>query len=249
MKRLILIISLMLVSVYALPVFGYQASSTNYRIERDSINIGGDLSTSTNYSLEDTVGDTGTGTSSSATYKLKAGYQQMAETIIAITTPDDISLTPNIESAGGVANGSASWTVTTNNSAGYTLRIEADTSPAMKFSGGSFANYTPSAVVPDFAWSVVSTEKEFGFSPEGLDIVSTYRDDGSANCSSGTNDTSLACWDSILTSSKLISSTSTQNQTFGGTSTSVHFRAEAGSGSNPTEGSYIATLTLTAVTQ
>ncbi|MBD3252017.1 hypothetical protein GF380_06250 [Candidatus Uhrbacteria bacterium] len=52
-------------------------SSTNYAIEWDSINSGGeDSSSSTNYQLRDTVGEHGTGISSSENYTLGAGYRQ-----------------------------------------------------------------------------------------------------------------------------------------------------------------------------
>ena len=231
-------------------VGAYQASSTNYRIERDSINIGGEFSTSTNYSLEDTAGEVGTGTSSSATYQLKAGYQQMEVVMISISSPSDITLSPNINIAGGTADGNEEWEVTTNNDTGYTLRIQADTLPAMKSSGGaSFANYTPVGVVPDYAWGVPASNEEFGFTPEGFDITSTYKDKGTDTCGVGSSDTSEACWDSILTSQKTIASTSTSNTAFGGTTTSVRFRAEVGSSSNPTQAIYEATITLTAVTQ
>ena len=224
-------------------------TSTNYIIERDSINFGGELSTSTNYVLEDTAGEVGTGTSSSATYKIKAGYQQMEVVSIAITSPADVDLSPAINpSTGGTSLGSASWRVTTNNDTGYTLSIEASTNPAMKSGVNSFANYTPSGSVPDYTWSVVSTAYEFGFTPEGTDITSVYKDNGVA-CSTGSSDTSSACWDSITTTAKTISSLGVANSPTGGSTTTARFTAEAGLASSPPSGSYIATITLTAVTQ
>ena len=251
MKHKPLIIFVMALYVYALPVWGYQASSSNYRLERDSINAGGELSTSTSYSLEDTAGEPGKGASSSAIYNLKAGYQQIEDSsIISITAPSNINLSPNIGESGGTADGYAEWTVTTGDSAGYTLRIEASTNPAMQTTEEvSFANYTPGGGVPDYAWSVTASEKEFGFTPEGIDITSTYKDNGANTCGVGSSDTASACWDSVLTSTKLIASTSTPNSSFGGTITRVRFKAEAGDNSNPTQGSYVATITLTAVTQ
>ena len=94
-----------------------------------------------------------------------------------------------------------------------------------------------------------NNSKEFGFTPEGIDITSTYKDNGANTCGVGSSDTASACWDSVLTSTKLIASTSTPNSSFGGTITRVRFKAEAGDNSNPTQGSYVATITLTAVTQ
>jgi hypothetical protein len=55
-------------------------SSTNYGIEFDSINSGGDdISSSTNYRVQDTVGEQATGFSTSTNYQLQAGYRQNYE--------------------------------------------------------------------------------------------------------------------------------------------------------------------------
>jgi hypothetical protein len=51
-------------------------SSSNYRIDWDSLNAGGnEAATSSSYSIHDTVGDIATGTSTSSFYKLSAGYR------------------------------------------------------------------------------------------------------------------------------------------------------------------------------
>lgn len=224
------------------------ASSTNYQLERDSINIGGLLSTTTNYTLEDTVGELASGTSSSASFFLKAGYQQMDASYITITSPADLALTPAIsEDTGGTANGNTSWTVTTNNPAGYTLSIRAASSPAMQSSSASFSDYTISSVA-DFTWSVGSSERKFGFTPEGSHITTRYKDNGSVcNITSG-SDTASACWDGLSTSNVVIAQSSQRNDT-NGTATTVRFRAEAGSTNQPPDGNYSATVVLTAITQ
>ncbi len=52
-------------------------SSTNYRIDWDTISTGGsDTSSSATYGLRDTIGNTGIGGSTSTTYDLRAGYRQ-----------------------------------------------------------------------------------------------------------------------------------------------------------------------------
>src|SRR3989338_4507048 len=112
--------------------FAYVASSSSYRVQSDSINVGGVISTSTSYTAEDTIGESGVGTSSSASYNIKAGYQQMQEVYIAVTAPGNISLAPNIPSnGGGISNGQSVWTVTTDNSAGYSVNIRASGTPAL----------------------------------------------------------------------------------------------------------------------
>jgi hypothetical protein len=54
-------------------------SSDNYKINADSINIGGGQSSSANYKMEDTIGEAGIGDSESDSYKTKAGYQAMLD--------------------------------------------------------------------------------------------------------------------------------------------------------------------------
>jgi hypothetical protein len=61
--------------------------SSNYQIERDSLNFGGGLGSSASYVLEDTLGEIGTGRFTSASYILKAGYQQFDETTTPTPTP------------------------------------------------------------------------------------------------------------------------------------------------------------------
>lgn len=227
-------------------VSAYVAASSNYRLERDSINIGGGFSSSTSYLQESTVGEVATGYSSSTTYMLHAGYQQVDTSFISISSPADITLLPAISTqSGGQADGSAAWTVTTNSSAGYTLAIRASASPALVSGANSFADYTAAGVSPDYAWAVTTAAKEFGFSPEGTHIHSRYRDNG-ATCNVGALDTSSACWDALSTSDRTIATSGSANNP-AGTDTTVRFRAEAGSSSAPAEGSYQATVTLTAL--
>jgi hypothetical protein len=232
--------------IFATTVIAAVATSTNYRIQFDSVNVGGVLSTSTNYKIEDTTGEIATGVSTSTSYKIKAGYQQMNEVYLAITSPGDVTLSPSIPGvSGGTANGSAAWTTTTDNSAGYQLTITASTSPALESGANSFADYTLAGAVPDFTFSVATTDSEFGFSPEGSDIVTRYKDNGSA-CNTGSGDTSDRCWDPLSTSATTIAQSSTSNHP-SGVATTVKFRAESGSSHLQEEGTYTATTTVTVV--
>ena len=222
----------------------YVTSSTNYKIERDSINFGGTRSTSTNYGIEDTAGEVASGGGTSTSYTLKAGYQQI-DASISITVAPDVTLLPAIASlVGGTADGTASWTVTTDSTAGYTLTVKADTSPTLKSGANSFANYTPAGSNPDFTWSVTSSAGEFGFTPEGTDIKSTYKDDGSV-CASGSADAVAVCWDSITTSEKTVSQSTSSNSP-SGTLTLLRFKAEAGASALQAVGTYTAIITVTA---
>lgn len=225
-------------------VAAYVASSTNYRLQSDSVNFGGGLSTSTSYRMQDTLGEIGTGTSSSPTYMLKAGYQQMQETVLAVSAPGNISLAPSIPtSGGGVANGQATWTIITDNPAGYSASIRASSSPALVSGPNSFADYTPAGGSPDFIFSVAASSAEFGFTPEGIDVVQRYLDNG-ATCNTGSSETTDRCWDPLSTSPTTIAVRTTANHP-AGTTLTVKFRAESGTANIQPSGDYQATTTMT----
>ena len=226
-------------------VDGQIRSSSNYQLERDSINIGGVLSSSTNYGIQDTVGEVGTGISSSTNYTLLAGYQQPDDTYITITSPADVSMDSISGLVGGTSTSSVSWTVTTNNNSGYSLSIRAGTSPAMKSSNDEFEDYTPTGANPDFNWNVSSTEAEFGYSVESSDVVTKFKDNGSS-CNTGSNNTNDSCWYNFSTTDESISTSATANAPTG-SETKVELQAESGNSKILTAGSYSATLTVTAV--
>lgn len=239
--------SLLIAVLFPVSAWAYVASSTNYRLERDSLNVGGLLATSTNYRIEDTVGEAGTGIGTSTSYNLYAGYQQFeaAATTLTISAPADVSLSPAIsQDDGGTANGSAAWTVTTNNSAGYSLTIKAGSSPALAAGSDSFADYSPAGASPDFDFSVGDSASVFAFSPEGDHIVDNFKDDGSS-CNTGATDTADACWDGLSTTAAVIAQSGSANSP-GGTETTVKFRAAAGASKSQAAGAYQATVTVTA---
>lgn len=230
----------------ATPALAYVMSSTNYRIERDSIDMGGGLSSSTNYISQSTIGGSGAGTSTSATFNLSGGYQQMDPASISLTVPGTTALTPSIDgSVGGTASTSASLSVSTNNGAGYTLQIKASTSPALKSGSDSFADYTLAAADPEFDWSVAAGASEFGFTPEGADIATRYKDNGAACNQAGGSDTANRCWDPLTTTYNTIAQSSSGNLPLG-VATTLKFQAEAGASAAQPAGSYVATVILTA---
>lgn len=227
------------------PVMASVMTSTNYSLQSDSVNFGGGLSTSTSYTQESTAGEIATGNSGSTSYKIHAGYQQMLAVYISVST-SNVALTPAIPaSGGGVANGSTVVTVTTDDPAGYQLSISASSSPALIKGPDSFADYTPAGVNPDFTFSVSAATSEFGFSPEGSDIVARFKDNGSA-CNTGSTDTADACWSPLTTSSQTISQKSSANHPTG-SATTLKFRAESGASNTQASGVYTATSTVTAI--
>ncbi|MEI6057376.1 MAG: hypothetical protein WCQ60_00185 [bacterium] len=230
----------------SLPLVGFAMQSGNYKINIDALDVGGIFSSSPNYLNEDTVGETGAGVGSSTSYVMEAGYQQMFQTYLSLSSQGNISM-PSIGGiTGGVSTSSLSWTVTTDDAAGYGLYIQASSSPALRASSGaSFADYTPSGSAPDLTWSILSSASAFGFTPQGSDIIARYKDNGSV-CNSGSSDTAYACWDGLSTTQKLISQSVASNQP-SGTQTSVILQAQIGSAKIQDSGAYQATITVTAV--
>lgn len=228
--------------------WAYVSSSPNFRIEYDSINNEGGFSNSSNFNLEDTMGEHAIGISDSDNFKIKAGFQQMREVNLSVSTPDDVPLSPSIGGlTGGTADGQVSWTVTTDNPGGYSLSIKSAVSPALASATSSIGNYTPAGgTTPDFSWSVASSDSEFGFSPEGTDIVSKFKDNGFNTCATGENDTPDKCWYNFSTTNETISESFARNDP-SGTDTTFKLKAEVGSSHNQEEGNYTASITVTAV--
>jgi hypothetical protein len=225
--------------------FAQVRSSTNYQLQSDSINMGGGYSTSTSYQQESTAGEIATGEATSTNYQLKAGYQQMQEVYLSMSTPTDVTMTPSLPGlTGGTSNGSTTVTVTTDSPSGYSLTISAADSPAMQNGVNSIADYVEGAD-PDYSFTVTSGAATFGFSPSSIDAVSAFRDNGSL-CNVGSLDTALACWAGLTTSDTVISQGIGANHPDGATTT-INFRVGVGSNAGIAAGLYTATTTLTAL--
>lgn len=236
------------VGVTMLPVLvdGQIRSSTNYKIERDSVNIGGGLGTSTNYNVESTVGEIATGRSTSTNYLLDAGYQQLGEEeYISISSPSNINMDPINGLIGGVSTSSIAWTVTTNSGAGYTASVKASTSPALKSPLDVFVDYVPATSDPDYVWSIVASAAEFGYSVLGTDTAQRFKDNG-VSCNISTGNVAERCWDGFSTSDETIAQRASSNDP-SGTLTTLELRAEAGADRMLTADDYTATITVTAV--
>jgi len=229
---------------FSISVHAEVMSSGNYKIESDSVNFGGVRSTSTSYAVEDTMGEIGTGQATSTNFILHAGYQQMHDVYISVTPASNVMMTPPIGGVtGGTANGSTTFSVVTDNPAGYTATIKASGTPAMQSPLDSIADYGPVGADPDFAFSVAATATEFGFTVEGNDIDATFKDDG-GSCNTGLLDTPDACWTGLSTTEKSVASRISNNLP-SGTQTTLKFRVTSGSSHVQTSGTYVATTTVT----
>jgi hypothetical protein len=221
--------------------------SGSYKIESDSVNFGGARSTSSTYTLEDTLGEVGTGESSSAAYRLGAGYQHTLLNYLSLSASPDVTLSPAIGGlTGGTSNGSTTLTVVTDNAAGYQLTITASNTPAMRSGTGvTIGDYVPGGSDPDFAFTVPAGDERFGYSPEGVDIASRFKDNG-VSCNSGLGDTALSCWDGLSTSAAEFARRISGNHP-NGTQTVLNFRVGLGANAMVQEGMYYATTTITAL--
>jgi hypothetical protein len=233
-----------------LGLLAYTASSSNYLLNSDSINSGGNsYSTSTTYQIGDTVGEIGTGTSSSATYSLSAGFWTTGSSSwISLSSSGNVSLGALNGLLGGTATGSAAYVVTTNNTAGYQLIVQALTSPALRSPQSSIPDYSPGTSNPDFTFTISSsTDARFGFSPEGTDIVQRYKDNGSS-CNVGSSDTADACWDGFATTTQAVAQSASANDPNGATTT-IQYEVKLGAGRlQPSSASYSANVIITALT-
>lgn len=244
------IFSLVLLFTFATPSgFAQSMQSTNYQIEFDSINVGGARSESASYIVEDTTGEIATGPSDSTNYQLRAGYQQMNETYIALIPGGDVVLAPALGGlSGGIASGTTTVTVITDSHAGYELSIQASSSPAMKHltEPAYFNDYTPSGVSPDYQFTIPTGTSTFGFSVSGVDTVATFLDNGVDTCGVDTGNALNTCWDGLSTTPYVIARRTDENHP-AGTETSIHFRAGIDTNAVQMGGSYRATTTITAI--
>lgn len=239
-------------------VLAQVATSTNYKIIQDSINYGGGYSTSTNYGTEDTLGEAGTGYSTSTNYLMQAGYQQARdEGFISISlSAASAGLGPAIiTSQGGISGGQIGIGILTDSQAGYTLSITASSyNPTLVCSAcgagafNHFKDYYPAVSgTPDYSWVAPVSTSSFGFTAEGSDISSYFKDNGVA-CGSGNNDSSDTCWygfDYSAYANRTIASRNLPNDPVVSTTT-VKFKAESASNNAMAAGSYSANIIVTA---
>lgn len=170
---------------------------------------------------------------------------------ISIACPATEALTPNIPGlTGGTANGDVTCTVITSQSSGYNLWLKASTSPAMVSGSDNFADYTQAiSTSTDYTWSVANNAAEFGFTvatttgDTSADL--DFRNDGAANCGTGSVVDGTHCWRGLSTTDYLLASSGDETPV-GGDSTQFNFRAEVGSAKNQPTGSYSATVIATA---
>jgi hypothetical protein len=238
--------------------------SLNYSILASSINVGGlDSQSSASYRMRETIGEIATGESQSSSYKLKAGYRRMTEeelaVSISISSPADVTMSSDIPGVtgnlGSPRTGSATWTVTTNNAAGFTLQLKSNDEPSMKLDVTyNFSDYTPAAPgTPDYNWaSPAASDAEFGFTVEpetAADTVQLFLNAAgpAAPCNSaGGINTADKCWYNMASANLEVIDRGTATDG-GGEDEVVKFQTESNA-KFLLEGNYTATIIATATT-
>ena len=183
---------------------------------------------------------------------------------LTITAPSDIGLSAIAGLTGGSSTGTATWTVVTNNNAGYTLQLHADASPTLAgdAQGDSIADYTEaSAGVPDYTYVVDDGDAEFGFTVNTTgttvttgEIDASFKNNGADTCNTGATLTDANCWLSTSTSgSKELLATTTGETAATGEAIQLNFQVEIAppSGAFDADGfvvedGYTSTITMTA---
>jgi hypothetical protein len=169
----------------------------------------------------------------------------MQEIFLSLAGVNDLVMDTAIGGiTGGTSNASGTYTVTTDNPAGYQLTIAAENSPAMQKGADSIADYNDGGVA-DTAFAVGASDALFGYTVDGVD-TSQYFLDSAGTCGSGSTDSSFACWTGLNTTPKTVAQGSVANQPAGATTT-LHFRVGIGGNAGVAAGEYIATTTITAL--
>ena len=208
-------------------IFAYVMYSGSYKIESDSsITPAGGLGSSANYIFQDTMGQVSSGASSSALYKIKAGFQEMQQISLKVTAPSDTLLSPDIPGvSGGIANADTHWTIQTDNTAGFDMKISSSTAPAMKLATDSTYYFDNYAATPTYGWNIGSNSAKFGFTvvPATVNDAAAFKDNGSA-CGLGGNVGN--CWSGLATTPAAIIHRTTRTDA-NGENELVSFRAES----------------------
>jgi len=245
------LILFLLLICFSATASAFVTTSTNYRLQSDTVNVSGLLSTSTNYRIEDTAGEVGTGVSTSAVYKTLAGYQQMQEVSLSISSGEDIVM-PTLGLMQSTGVGSTTWTIITDNPAGYSATVYATVSNACSDrdgegaidalcdveTGESFADIP----VAKHLWNV-SNEYAFGWSAYGDNVTGHGTD---TDCLAGVDNvpSGSLLWQGFHSTTPYQIASSTARTAVEGTVVTMCVATEQDTVWAPS-GSYYATTTIT----
>lgn len=153
---------------------------------------------------------------------------------ISISAPSDVSL-GTITGTGASSEGTATWTVATNNSNGYKLEWTAS-SATMASGSDTIAAYTPAVADTPETWSIAASASEWG---------ARLKSSSTDTALEWGTDTTSEKWLNVATSARQIVSHSSETA---GSDEVVAFKAEVGASKAQPTGSYTVNVTATATT-
>jgi hypothetical protein len=234
--------------LFATNIFAAVMSSTNYKIQSDDLSPSGGQWSSANYIFKDTLGEFSTGRADSDSFNVRAGYQEMQEVFISISSPGNAVMKPDIQGiSGGTAATSSAFYVITDSSSGFNLKINASSVPAMQLVGDPTHYFSDYPTTPTYNWNVAPGNSQFGFTIEPgteADVSEGFLDNGAA-CGSGSYHADT-CWSGFKGTdlTTIINRTSRTSDNPGELET-VKFQAQSND-NFLLSGSYSATITITA---
>ncbi len=169
---------------------------------------------------------------------------------VTISSPGDTSFSGTIPGVSGnpgaPVTASLTWTVITNDSSGFDLKLHASAAPALVHSTNGAYSFSDYTTTPSFGWTGPgSGSAYFGFSISAAsagDTATAFKD-GGASCGAGGN--TGGCWSGFNNTSDITVIHRTTLTDINGQAEIVNFKAES-NGKILQEGSYTATITATA---
>jgi hypothetical protein len=167
---------------------------------------------------------------------------------IAITTPSDTAMTPDLGISSDTSIGTTTWNVKTNNHLGYTLSVKSTGIPPVPAMEAS-----STALIPDYqtaapnTWSIASGNAAFGYSAYGSDVATATWGPTQTKCSTGTNLPNSNLRYRGFTASDYPVATHNATTTPAGVDTTVCYAVQQ-NGFYINSGVYHANITATAVT-
>lgn len=172
------------------------------------------------------------------------------------TLASNVTMSPSIGGiTGGTSNGVTSVSVRTNDLAGYHMTLQASNSLGMQ-NVSSTTNYIPAYTtttngVPDYAFNTAANGFAYTVTASTTsDVAQLFRtaSPGSGPCNNaGLNTSSSACWLGATSTAVTIINRTTPTAVSGATTT-LSFEANLVANSMLPNGTYVATTTLTAIT-
>ena len=165
---------------------------------------------------------------------------------VSLSQPANSTLSQALGIAANGAIGTTTWTVNTNSATGYTLTVQATSTPAMNSTTTVNSIFDYQTGTPN-TWSATSGAAYFGYSAFGSDVpTGTWGTAPGSVCYGGTvNATSTTLKYKGFTTSPVQVASRSSTTTFSGVTTTVCYAVEQNNFYIPA-GNYQATITATA---